>query len=104
MFSVIDSRELFSEKDLFAQAAVAGEFVFLAQDGRGSHGAVDDPTAQGQAQRTLENLVAALKRVGLDLSAVVSLTVYLPHYHNVAEVAEVLAAAFASNPTNFPAI
>ena len=104
MFSVIDSRELFSEKDLFAQAAVAGEFVFLAQDGRGSHGAVDDPTAQGQAQRTLENLVAALKRVGLDLSAVVSLTVYLPHYQNVAEVAEVLAGAFASNPTNFPAI
>jgi 2-iminobutanoate/2-iminopropanoate deaminase len=104
MFSAIDSRELFSEKDLFAQAAVAGEFVFLAQDGRGSHGAVDDPTARGQAQRTLENLVAGLKGVGLDLSAVVSLTVYLPHYQNAAEVAEVLAGAFGSDPTYFPAI
>jgi 2-iminobutanoate/2-iminopropanoate deaminase len=104
MLSVIDSQRLFSEKDLFAQGAVAGEFVFLAQDGRGSDGAVDDSTAQGQARKTLENLAAGLKAVGLDLSAVVSLTVYLPHYQNAAEVAEALAAACGSDPRNFPAI
>ena len=104
MFSVIDSQQLFSETDLFAQGALAGEFVFLSQDGRGSHGAVDDSTAQDQACRTLENLASGLKGVGLDLSAVVSLMVYLPHYRNAAEVAQVLAAAFGSDPGNFPAI
>ena len=91
MFSVIDSEQLFSEKELFAQCAVAGKFVFLAQDGRGANGAVDDSTDQGQARRTLENLATALKGVRLDLSAVVSLMVYLPHYQGAAEAAEVLA-------------
>jgi 2-iminobutanoate/2-iminopropanoate deaminase len=104
MFSAIDSPELFSEKDLFAQGAVAGEFVFLARDGRGPNGVVDDPTAQGQGRRALANLAAGLRSVGLDLSAVVSLMVYLPHYRNAAEVAEVLAAAFGSDPRNLPAI
>jgi 2-iminobutanoate/2-iminopropanoate deaminase len=104
MFSAIDSRQLFSEKDLFAPGVVAAELVFLAQDGRGFHGAVDDPTAQGQARKTLENLATGLNGVGLNLSAVVSLMVYLPHYQNAAKVAEVLAAAFGSDPGNLPAI
>ena len=104
MFSVIDSERVFSEKELFAQGALAGDFVFLAQDGRGANGAVDDSTAQGQARRTLENLATALKAVGLDLSAVVSLMVYLPHYQGAAEVAEVLAADLDSDPRNLPAI
>jgi 2-iminobutanoate/2-iminopropanoate deaminase len=97
MFSVIKSPQLFSEKDLFVQGAVAGEFVFLAQDGRGSNGAVDDPTAQVQARKTLDNLATGLKGVGLDLSAAVSLMIYLPHYEGAAEVAEVLAAAFGND-------
>ena len=104
MFSVIDSARLFSENELFAQGAVAGEFVFLAQDGRGSGGAVDDATVQGQARRTLENLATALKGVGLDLSAVVSLMVYLPRYQGAAGVSEVLAAAFGNDLRNCPAI
>ena len=104
MFSLLDSQQLFSEKDLFAQGAVAGELVFLAQDGRDCHGTLDDSTAQEQVHRTLENLASGLKGVGLDLSAVVSLMVYLPHYQNAAEVAEVLAAAFGSDPRNLPAI
>ena len=104
MVSAIDSQQLFSEKDLFAQGAVAGEFVFLAEDGRGFNGVVDDVTAQGQARKALENLAIGLKGVGLDLSAAVSLMVYLPHYQGPAEVAEVLAAAFGSDPGNFPAI
>ena len=104
MFSTITSPQLFSEEGLFAQGAAAGEFVFLAQDGRGPNGAVDDPSPQGQARRTLENLATGLKGAGLDLSAVVSLMVYLPRYEGAAEVAEVLAADFDSDPGNFPAI
>lgn len=104
MFSVIDSAQLFSEEELFAQGAVAGEFVFLAEDGRGADGTLDDPTAQGQARRTLKNLTTALKAAGLDPSAVVSAIVYLPQYQDAAEVAEVFAAAFGSDRRNLPAI
>jgi 2-iminobutanoate/2-iminopropanoate deaminase len=104
MFSAIASDRLFSEKELFAQGAAAGEFVFLAQDGRGSGGAMTDATVRGQARRTLENLATALNAVRLDLSAVVSVLVYLPQYQGATEVAEVLAAVFGHGPQSCPAI
>jgi 2-iminobutanoate/2-iminopropanoate deaminase len=104
MSSVIDAQQLFSEKDLFAQGAVAGEFVFLAQDARGSNGRLDGVTLPSQVRRTLENLATGLKGMGLDLSAVVSLMVYLPRYEGAQDVAEVLAGAFGNNPRNLPAI
>jgi 2-iminobutanoate/2-iminopropanoate deaminase len=104
MFSVIHSQQHFSETDLFAQGAVAGEFAFLAQDGRRSNGALDDPSAQGQARQTLANLDSALKAAGLNLGSIVSLMVYLPRYEGADEVAKVLAAAFGSDPRNCPAI
>ena len=104
MFSPIDSQKLFSETGLFAQGAIAGELVFLAQDGRCANGAVDDPTVQGQAIRALENLATGLKAAGLDLSSVISLIVYLPRYQGAAEVAQALAAAFRSDLRNLPAV
>ena len=104
MVSVIDSQELFSEKDLFAQGTAAGEFVFLSQDGRGSNGTMSDPTSKGQARSAVENLATGLKRAGLDLASVVSLMVYLPHYAGAAEAAEALAAALGSNSKDLPAI
>jgi 2-iminobutanoate/2-iminopropanoate deaminase len=104
MFSAINSQQLFSENNLFAQGVVAGEFVFLAQDGRGPGGAVDDATAQVQARRALDNLVIGLKAAGLDLSSTVSVMVYLPHYEGADEVAQVLAAAFGNDAQNLPAI
>jgi 2-iminobutanoate/2-iminopropanoate deaminase len=104
MFSTITSQQLFSESSLFAQGAVAGEFVFLAQDGRGANGAVGDPTTQGQTRSALENLAAGLKAAGLELSSIVSLMVYLPRYEGVAEASEALAAAFGNDPKNLPAI
>jgi 2-iminobutanoate/2-iminopropanoate deaminase len=104
MFSVIDLQELFSEKDLFAQGALAGEFVFLAQDGRGPNGKLEDPTVQGQARAALGNLATGLKSVGLTLSEVVSLMVYLPGYQGAAEVSEVLAMTLGNDSKNRPAI
>jgi len=104
MFSAINSQQLFSENGLFAQGVIAGEFVFLAQDGRGSSGAVDDPTAQGQARRALENLATGLKTAGLDLASVISLMVYLPRYEGSEEVEQVLAAVFGSDPNNLPTV
>jgi 2-iminobutanoate/2-iminopropanoate deaminase len=52
----------------------------------------------------LENLATALKEVGLDLSAVVSLMVFLPQYQGAAEVSDLLAAAFGNDLRNCPAI
>ena len=75
MFPAIDSQQLFSENNLFAQGVVASEFAFVAQDGRDSNGAVNDPTSKGQARRSLENLATGLKTAGLDLSSIVSLMV-----------------------------
>jgi 2-iminobutanoate/2-iminopropanoate deaminase len=104
MFSVIDSQQLFSEKNLFAQGALAGELVFLAQDGRGPNGKLEDLTVKGQARAALANLAIGLKSVGLTLSELVSLMVYLPGYHGAAEVSEVLAMALGNDSKNLPAI
>jgi 2-iminobutanoate/2-iminopropanoate deaminase len=104
MFSVVDSAQLFSEKDLFAQGALAGEFVFLAQDGRSSDGTHGDPAVRVQARRALDNLAIGLKSEGLELSSIISLMVYVPGYEGAAEVSEVLASALGSDPRTCPAI
>ncbi|MGH7854519.1 MAG: RidA family protein, partial [Candidatus Binatia bacterium] len=80
MFSTIKSPQLFSEENLFASGAVAGEFAFLAQDGRRANGELIESSVQSQGQQTLANLEAGFKEGGLDLADVVSLMVYLPLY------------------------
>lgn len=104
MFHTINSQQLFLENTLFAQGAVAGEFVFLAQDSRSSNGELGDISPDGQARRTIENLSIGLKTAGLDLANIVSLMVYLPNYASAAEVAAVVAAAFGKESKSPPAI
>jgi enamine deaminase RidA (YjgF/YER057c/UK114 family) len=104
MFSSINSQQLFAENVLFAQGVVAGDFVYMSQDARGANGAVDEPSARGQARRALDNLATGLKPAGLDLSDVISLMVYLPRYEGADGVAQVLAEAFGSHARNPPAV
>jgi 2-iminobutanoate/2-iminopropanoate deaminase len=104
MFSPIKSSQLFSEEGLFASGAAAGEFAFLAQDGRSANGKLIDSSAEAQARQTLVNLDAGLKSGGLDLGATVSLMVYLPDYEGASEIANVLAAAFGGDANHLPAI
>jgi 2-iminobutanoate/2-iminopropanoate deaminase len=104
MFSMIRSPQLFSEETIFASGAVAGEFAFLAQDGRRANGEFIDSSGRAQARQTLANLEAGLNEGGLDLAGVVSLMVYLPRYEGADEIAKVLAAAFGSDAKNLPAI
>lgn len=104
MFSMIRSPQFFSEETIFASGAVAGEFAFLAQDGRRANGELIDSSVQAQARQTLANLEAGLKEGGLDLAGVVSLMVYLPHYEGADEIVKVLAAAFGNDAKNLPAI
>jgi 2-iminobutanoate/2-iminopropanoate deaminase len=98
MSQTLQLPKLFSEPQLFAQGEQAGEFTFLAQDGRGPHGKVDDVrTARQQAQQTLANLDAALTGVGQSLENLVSLSVFLPNYSDAADIANVLRATLTSN-------
>jgi 2-iminobutanoate/2-iminopropanoate deaminase len=104
MFSTIKSPKLFSEESLFTSGAAAGEFAFLAQDGRRANGELLDSSVQAQARQTLVNLEAGLKEGGLDLADILNLMVYLPRYEGADEIAKVLAAAFGGDAKNLPAI
>jgi 2-iminobutanoate/2-iminopropanoate deaminase len=103
MGTTIHAGQLYAEETLFAQGTVAGEFVFVAQDGRRADGVLNQQSAQGQARQTLENLDVALKTAGLDLGNIISLMVYLPEYSEARPVAELLDTAFGKNSATYPA-
>ena len=95
MTTTLHSQNLFSEEMLFAQGAVAGEFLFSSQDGRRANDGLNETSVRDQALRTVENLHGVLKAAELDLENVVSLIVYLPEYSDAAQMAQVLEATFA---------
>jgi len=95
---MINLPALFSEVELFAQGARAGEFIFLAQDARGANGTVG--AAQSPAQQThqcLFNLDIALLPFRHSTADVVSLSVYLSDYSDAAAVAETLRDRFGND-------
>jgi 2-iminobutanoate/2-iminopropanoate deaminase len=104
MWTPVGSTELFSETDLFSRGAMAGDFAFVAQDGRGPNGKPLEPSIEAQARQTLANLDSDLKTAGLDLKSIVSLMVYLSGYEGAGVIAETLANAFGGNSQNYPAI
>ena len=104
MWTPIGSGELFSEADLFSRGAMAGDFAFVAQDGRVSSGEPAESSIEAQVRRTLENLANDLKIAGLNFESIVSLMVYLPGYEDAGATAQALADAFGKNSQNYPAI
>ena len=104
MQAAIHSEQLFSEKDLFLQGTVAGEFAFLAQDGRRFGDDASDKSVRDQALRAVENLDLALHTARLDLQSIVSLMIYLPQYADARQVTEVLHQAFGDSFETYPAI
>ena len=101
--ATIHAEQLYAEETLFAQGTVAGEFAFVAQDGRRADGMLHQLSAQDQARRTLENLDVALKTAGLDLGKIINLMVYLPEYSDAWPVAELLDTALGKNSATYPA-
>jgi 2-iminobutanoate/2-iminopropanoate deaminase len=89
MTKTIHLSELFCEPQLFAQGARAGEFIFLAQDGRAASGAVDGDIGR-QTRRALDNLAVSLKSENLSLNNLVSLTVFLPNYADAPAITAIL--------------
>ena len=102
MWTTIQSQQLISEENLFAQGSRAGEFIFAAVDGRSATGALLKSSVDAQARQAVENFAAALETAGLGLDSVVNLMVYLPGYAGAAEVAKVLSDAFGKNAKNLP--
>src|SRR5215813_3922882 len=101
--ATIHAEQLYAEETLFARGTVAGEFAFVAQDGRRADGVLNQQSAQDQARRTLENLDVALKTAGLDLGKIINLMVYLPEYSDARPVAELLDTALGKNSATYPA-
>lgn len=100
--NTIQLRDLYCENVLFAQGVQAGEFVFLGQDARGNDGTLaKNETTKSQTERTLENLSALLKNVGQTLNDLVSLSVFIPHYADAPDAAEILRSKFTAN---YPAV
>lgn len=102
MWTAIHSERLVTE-NLFAQASRAGEFLFVAQDGRSANAAPLGSSVDAQARQAFENLGAALGAAGLDLKDLVSLMIYLPGYSGAAEVAPVLNDVFGKHANDPPA-
>jgi len=101
--ATIHAEQLYAEETLFARGTVAGEFAFVAHDGRRADGMLHQLSAQDQARRTLENLDVALKTAGLDLGKIINLMVYLPEYSDAWPVAELLDTALGKNSATYPA-
>ncbi|MBM4297284.1 MAG: hypothetical protein FJ143_06035 [Deltaproteobacteria bacterium] len=98
MSQTLKTPDLFSEPQLFAQGAQAGEFTFLAQDARAADGTVGElRTAAEEARQTLTNIDAALKSAGQSLKDLVSLSVFIPDYADAESVAVVLRSTFTAD-------
>ncbi|HEX9664031.1 MAG TPA: Rid family hydrolase [Candidatus Binatia bacterium] len=103
MAKIIHDEQLHLEPGLFSQGFAAGEFAFVAQDARRSHGALTGESAHDQARQTVKNLGAALKTADMNLADVANLMVYLPDYADAGLVCEVLDAAFGKDGEFRPA-
>ncbi|MBW1713096.1 MAG: RidA family protein [Deltaproteobacteria bacterium] len=84
----------------YSQAIEAGDFIFLS----GQVG-LDPQTNQlapgglaGQAAQALDNLTGVLQTMGLDLSAVVKMTVFLTDMADFPALNEVYAKYFSADP------
>jgi 2-iminobutanoate/2-iminopropanoate deaminase len=96
--NTLHSDSLFSEETLFGQGVQAGEFIFVAQDARGSDGTIGEHrTAADQTRRTLNNLSTALATIGATLDDLVTLSVFIADYGDAPAVAQVLRATFKLN-------
>ena len=84
----------------YSQAIEAGDLIFLSgqvglnpQTNKMAEGGVRE-----QAAQVLENLTGVLKVMGLDLSAVVKMTVFLTDMGNFPDLNEVYAGYFKETP------
>ena len=94
----VSSSKVFKPSLPFAQATIAGGFMFVCSTGRdvSGHFAINDVRAQ--TRQTIENIRALIEEAGGTLKDVVKCTVYVTDRANWAAMNEVYFANFSEDP------
>ena len=94
----ISSDRVFKPALPFAQATVAGGFVFACSTGRNLQGEFARGDVRAQTQQTIDNIRALIEEAGGTLKDVVKCTVYVTDRSNWAAMNEVYFANFKGDP------
>lgn len=94
---VISSDKVFNGPLPFAQATVAGGFMFVCCVGRDREGKFA-PDVRGQTQQCLDNIRALIEQAGGTIADIAKCTVYVTDRVNWAPMNEVYFANFAHDP------
>lgn len=94
----ISTDRVFKPSLPFAQATVAGGFVFACSTGRNRDGAFAIGDARAQTQQAIDNIRALIEEAGGSLKDVVKCTVYVTDRAHWGPMNEVYFANFDEDP------
>ena len=94
----ITSDKVFKSRLPFAQATVAGGFMFVCCVGTNREGKYAVGDARAQTQQCIDNIRALIEEAGGTLADVVKCTVYVTGREHWAPMNEVYFANFAEDP------
>lgn len=94
----IASPKVFKSSRPFAQATIAGGFMFVCSTGRDAQGNFAVGDVRAQTQQTLDNIRALIEEAGGTMDDVVKCTVYVTDRANWEPMNEVYFANFVENP------
>jgi len=94
----ISSNRVFKPSLPFAQATLAGGFLFVCCTGRDAEGRFLISDVKGQTQQAIDNIRALLEEAGGSLRDVVKCTVYVTNRTHWAPMNEVYFANFNEDP------
>lgn len=94
----ISSERVFKPSLPFAQATLAGGFLFVCSTGRNLQGQFVVGDVRAQTQQAIDNIQALVEEAGGSLSDIVKCTVYVTDRSNWAPMNEVYFANFNTDP------
>ncbi len=95
---IVSSNRVFKGSLPFAQATVAGDFMFVCCVGQNIDGQYALGDVARQTQQCIDNILSLLGEVGADLTDVVKCTVYVTDRAHWAPMNDVYFANFAEDP------
>lgn len=94
----ISSEHVYKPSLPFAQATLAGGFLFACSTGRNLEGRFVQGDVRAQTQQAIDNIRALLEQAGGTMRDVVKCTVYVTDRANWAPMNEVYFANFSEDP------
>jgi len=94
----VSSSRVFKGSLPFAQATIAGGFMFVCCVGRDAQGTYATGDARAQTQQAIDNIRALIEEAGGSLADIVKCTVYVTDRAHWAPMNEVYFANFAEHP------